>query len=621
MSLIAELKRRNVIRMAGLYLVGAWLVVQVAGTVLPMYSAPDWIARSVVTLLAVGFIPAMIFSWVFELTPDGIKRDAEVKPEESIAPQTAQRMNRAIIVVLVVALAYFGFDKFVLSPRGEATRMAQVAKIAVEHAAQSARIADKSIAVLAFTDLSPQHDQEYFSDGMAEEILNALAQVKDLKVAGRTSSFYFKGKNVDLRTIGQTLGVAYILEGSVRKQGDKVRITAQLIHVTDDFHAWSQSYNGDLSDVFQLQENIARAITDQLKLVLEGEQKTRLVPVATTNPEAYSLYLHATAIFDRRDSPRFPDAIADLQQAIKLDPTYARAHSRLAALYFLQSSYNDVDVTQAHEKVLEHARAALALDPNLAEPHATMGLSWETLPDGRLKEREEFDQALRLDPDDVTSNFWYGLSLIETGYRERGIALFDHALAVDPLMPNVVRWRGIMYRYAGDRDRADQFLKRARSTGLSIADRELAMIAFDRGDAATAIRQWPDGARNLLRELPPGSPEILAAGMFGDTAAKTRAMAVLDAYLAKPHTQVSGQIPVVMILLGQPLRALELLRTTRIGDSTDIYALIWSPVGKPLRALQEFPAFLKEMGFLELWDKYGAPDICKRKAVGEYVCE
>jgi tetratricopeptide (TPR) repeat protein len=346
-----------------------------------------------------------------------------------------------------------------------------------------------------------------------------------------------------------------------------------------------------------------------------------LVAKATDNPEAYSLYLQATSIFDRRDSPRYPDAIADLQQAIKLDPKYARAHSRLAALYVVQSSYNDVAVTETHEQVMEHARAALALDLTLAEPHAAMGLSWGLLANGHLKEREEFEQALRLDPDDVTSNFWFGLSSIEAGYRERGVALLEHALAVDPMMPNVVRWRGKMYRFAGDLGHAEQFLQRARSTGLSIADRDLAEIAFDRGDAATAVRLWPDGARNLLRKLPPGDPEILAAGMFGDNAAKTRALAVLDAYLAKAHEQVSGTIPVVLVRLGQPRRALELVRTTRLGDSSDFFALMWSPAGKPMRALPEFPAFLKEVGFVEMWDKYGAPDLCRKTDKGEYVCQ
>ncbi len=596
---LQRLRERKLGQWALAYAAGAWVLLQGLDLIGHQFDWPSGVLRGITVALGVGFFATLVLAWYH-------------------GERGAQKVSGTELLIIALLLAIGGalLWRFARTAQESAPTV-----ITAKQVAKPAIIPAKSIAVLPFVDMSSGHDQEYFSDGMAEEILNALAQVKDLKVAGRTSSFYFKGRNEDLRTIGQTLGVAYILEGSVRKQGDKVRITAQLIHATDDFHLWSESYDGDLKDVFALQENIARAITDKLKVVLEGEQKTRLVAVATTNPEAYSLYLQATAIFDRRDNPRFPDAIADLQQAITLDSNYARAHSRLAALYNLQSSYNDVDTSLTHEKVLEHARAALALDPTLAEPHAAMGLSWGYLPDGHLKEREEYEQALRLDPDDVTSNFWYGLTLIITGYRERGIALLDHALAIDPMMPNVVRWRGIMYRYAGDPDHAEQFLKRARSTGLSIADRELALIAFDRGDAATAIRQWPDGARNLLHALPPGDPEILAAGMFGDAVAKARALAAVDAYLAKPHAQVPGQIPVVLVILGQPGRALELLRTTRLGDNTDFFALLWSPAGKPMRVLPEFPVFLKEMGFIELWDTYGAPDDCRRVAPGNYLCE
>jgi TolB-like protein/Tfp pilus assembly protein PilF len=607
MSLFAELKRRKVLRVAGAYLVVGWLLIQVTATVLPQFDVPAWAPRMVTLLVTLGFPIALVMAWALDVTPEGVRVDASSAGSKPLI---------AVAVALVVLALGWYF-------RGHAAHTAQTtAAVAAAPAAPIAITApQKSIAVLAFTDLSPEHNQEYFSDGMAEEILNALAQVKDMKVAGRTSSFFYKGRNEDLRTIGKALDVANVLEGSVRKQGDKVRITAQLIRSEDGFHLWSESYDGDLKDVFALQEKIARAITDQLQVVLEGEQKTRLVAKATDNPEAYSLYLQATSIFDRRDSPRYPDAIADLEQAIKLDPKYARAHSRLAALYVVQSSYNDVAVTETHEQVMEHARAALALDPTLAEPHAAMGASWGLLANGHLKEREEFEQALRLDPDDVTSNFWFGLSSIATGYRERGVALLDHALAVDPMMPNVVRWRGKMYRFSGDLGHAEQFLQRARSTGLAIADRDLAEVAFDRGDAATAVRLWPDGARNLLRKLPPGDPEILAAGMFGDTTAKMRALAVLDAYLAKPHEQVSGTIPVVLVKLGQHARALELVRSTRLGDTSDFFALLWSDAGKPMRALPEFPAFLRKMGLYALWDQYGPPDLCRKTDKGEYVCQ
>jgi TolB-like protein/Tfp pilus assembly protein PilF len=619
MNFIAELKRRNVIRMAGLYLVGAWLLTQVSSTVLPMFDAPAWLPRSIVILLAIGFVPALMFSWVFELTPHGIKRDAEVKPEESIAPQTARRMDRLIIAVLALALVYFGFDKFVLAPRREATQLAQVENSVAQHATQT--VSNKSIAVLPFSDLSPGHDQDYFSDGMAEEILNALAQVKDLKVAGRTSSFYFKGKNEDLRTIGKTLGVANILEGSVRKQGDKVRITAQLIQVSDDTHLWSHAYDGDLSDVFQLQENIARAITGQLKAVLQGEQKTRLVPVATDNPEAYSLYLQATAIFNRRDGTKYQDAIADLQQAIKLDPNYARAYSRLASLYVVIPSHSDIDVRAGHAEVLRYARSASALDPSVAEPWAATGFSWGKFAGHFIDQREAFEQALKLDPNDVTTNFWFGLSLAMTGYRERGIALLDHALKLDPMLPNALRWRGIAYFYAGDLDHAEELLKRARDLGLPFADHNLADVIQARGDSATAAKLAAGSASWLYTGMPSDTAAALAYGIHGDVAASKRAVALIEAYLASPHEHIPGLIPVAMARLGEPARALAMERSQQTGDTTDFLMLLWSPQGRALRELPEFPVFLRDFGLVALWDKYGPPDVCRRKAPNDYACD
>jgi adenylate cyclase len=203
MKFLAELKRRNVIRMAGLYLVGAWLIVQVAGTILPMFGAPDWVARTVVILLAIGFIPALVISWVFELTPEGLKRDSKVPEAQSIAPQTAQKMNRLIVALLVLAVVYFGVDKFVLAPKREAALVSTA--VQASNAAKAPQ-SDKSIAVMPFVNMSSDKEQEYFSDGMTEEVLNALANVPNLAVTARTSVFSLKGQNKDVREIGKLLG-------------------------------------------------------------------------------------------------------------------------------------------------------------------------------------------------------------------------------------------------------------------------------------------------------------------------------------------------------------------------------------------------------------------------------
>jgi len=263
-QLLVELKRRNVIRMAGLYLVGAWLIVQVAGTLLPVFEAPTWVMKTLVGVLVLGFVAELVFAWVFELTPDGIKRDAEVKPEESIAPQTARRMDRTIIVALAVALVYFGFDKFVLAPRRTAMGPESISGARAAPQANTAApekhadpISPKSVAVLPFVNMSGDPKNEFFSDGITEEILNALAQIADLKVAARTSAFAFKGKDPDLREVGAILGVATVLEGSVQRAGDQVRITAQLIDTRSGFHLWSEKYDREMTNLFAVEDEIS----------------------------------------------------------------------------------------------------------------------------------------------------------------------------------------------------------------------------------------------------------------------------------------------------------------------------------------------------------------------------
>jgi len=350
-SFVSELKRRNVIRAGAFYAASAWLLVQVATQVFPFFSVPNWAVRWVIIAAIVGFPFMLAFAWFYEFTPQGLKRESEIDPNESITHRTGKKLDRWIIAIMAAAIVLLLTNQFVLRKD--------------DNAPTSPDIPAKSIAVLPFTDLSPAHDQEYFSDGMAEELLNALAKLKDLKVAGRTSSFSFKGKNDDLRIIGKTLSVANILEGSLRKQGDKVRITAQLIQVSDGFHLWSDTYDGDISDVFALQERIARAIAEKLEVVLKGDQQ-RIVPVATTNPEAYALYLQATQIFNRREGAHFPDAIAQLEQAIALDPKFARAHARLAAVMAIGPTYTVLDPEKAVASAEEHARIASELDPTLA---------------------------------------------------------------------------------------------------------------------------------------------------------------------------------------------------------------------------------------------------------------
>jgi len=444
MTLFAELQRRNVIRMAGLYLVGAWLVTQVAGTVLPMFDAPAWLPRSVVILLAIGFIPALIFSWVFELTPDGLKRDAEVDPAQSIAPLTARRMDRMIIAVLLAALTCFGFDRFVLSPRREAA----AAEAAVQQAGATSKQADaasklaaaaatpavdvKSVAVLPFVNMSGDPAQEYFSDGISEEILNALTQVQGLKVVGRTSSFKFKGHNEDLRRIGEQLGVAHLLEGSVRRQDDSVRVTAQLIKAQDGFHLWSKTFERKLTDVFAIQDEISAAIADALSVRILSENADK----HDADPAAYDLYLRARQLLAMRTGESVAQSVVLFEAASIVDAKFDAAYSGLARALSLVWSYSVVRAGwDGSERAVHAAKQALALNPRNAEAVSALGLVQVT----QLWEWDEgmrnTRRAIELAPNDAEVANFAGDVFRATGDLVQAEHWEQRAVALDPLLP------------------------------------------------------------------------------------------------------------------------------------------------------------------------------------------
>jgi TolB-like protein len=327
--LFTELKRRNVFRMAGLYLVGAWLLVQVASTVLPTFDVPSWALRGLIITLALGFFPALIFSWVFELTPQGLRRDAEVPPEQSIAPQTARRMDRMIIAVLLLALAYFGFDKFVLAPRRET---ALIATTAQSHTAllpneSPSPVNAKSIAVLPFENRSEDKANAYFADGIQDEILTRLSKIADLKVISRTSTQHYKSAPENLPEIARQLGVANIVEGSVQKSGDAVRVNVQLIKAANDSHLWADTFDRKLTDIFSVETEVARTIADQLRAKLTGREEQVIAAKPTDNPEAYDAYLRGLA-YTLKSEITPANALGArkyLRQAVQLDPKFALA--------------------------------------------------------------------------------------------------------------------------------------------------------------------------------------------------------------------------------------------------------------------------------------------------------
>ncbi|HQY37303.1 MAG TPA: tetratricopeptide repeat protein [Pseudomonadota bacterium] len=433
MNLIAELRRRKVIQVGAAYLVVAWLLIQIVATVAPQLQLPEWVPRLVTLLLMVGFPVAVVMAWVFEVMPEGVRVDAR--------KTGSKRMYVSAAVLAAAALAWYvrgdraAQEVVVAAPSAPTAAPAPPATSASTTAAPADPVAPpptKSIAVLAFADMSPDKDSEYLSDGIAEEILNALAGVGDLQVAARTSSFYYKDRNESLRDIGKTLGVAHVLEGSVRRQGEKVRITAQLIRVADGFHRWSDTYDGDLADVFALQERIARAITDELKVVLSGGQQEQLVDVGTDNAAAYGHYLRGRYFWNRRTAANISLAIEQFRAAADADPEFAKAYSGIADCYAILPYYASIRSDQTIAQARIFAARALALDEGLAEAHTSSAFERVTQWDWSGAE-QAFRRAIELNPRYATAHFWYARMLAGLGRYDDALERLREAHRLEPL--------------------------------------------------------------------------------------------------------------------------------------------------------------------------------------------
>lgn len=523
MKLLAELQRRNVIRMAGLYLVGAWLVTQVAATLLPVFDAPTWVMKVLVGLLALGFLAALVFSWIFELTPDGLKRDAQVTSAESIAPQTARRMDRMIIVALTLALAFFAVDRFMLAPQREAARVAETLQTlrppaqGSTHPAVSEQSPDlaaagsnKTIAVMPFVNMSSDQEQEYFSDGMTEEILNALANVPKLAVTARTSVFSLKGQNKDVRDIGKLLGVAFVLEGSVRKAGDELRITAQLIRADSGFHLWSETYDRKLENVFELQAELAGAIAKALELPLGLGGDAALVGERSADPQAYALYLRARA-GHRARGDGVKQAIELYREALKRDPKFAPAWAGLAgSLAVLPWYVSETEKANAPAFMREGEQAgkqALALSSDLPQAHTALASIYAFQWQWRLAE-QHFKRALVLSPNDPELHHQYADWLAAVGRHEEALAAASKAVELDPLVPIFLNGKANQSMWLGRLDEAIEIRQAAYALapGLRLTTNNLL------GNYLRAGRL--DEAEKLLDEIRPSQ----LAGVAPDSA-------------------------------------------------------------------------------------------------------
>jgi len=498
MSLFEELKRRKVFRVGIAYTISAWLVAQVAELVADSFSAPEWFMKMLLVVLLIGLPVALVMAYAFELTSEGLKRDSEVDPDNRTSGRV---INRVVVGLLVVALGYFVWESRFRDASIIEVSEPTVAPAVAEITEEQDLPADKSIAVLPFENFSGNEADQYFADGLADTLLHKLAQISDLKVIARNSSFQYKGTNKDIREIGKVLNVTTVLEGSVQRAGEQVRIIAQLINTADGVHLWSQSFDDSMDNIFSLQDRVAADIVEQLQLSLSKEEQARLIRNGTDNPEAYDLLIRALNL--HYDLDDMVDAKAEswepiqlLLKAVELDPQYAEAWAYLSRKYnelaFAADSADDFDRYVRESRAA--AEKALTLDPNLAKAHEAMG--WvEHRERESLKAARHFRRALELNPN--SDGAMSGLGLQLRSEPEEALRLFTRVHEIDPGATIVYRQKHFALRALGRTDEAIQQLE----LGIAAAP-DFGVLYNDLSDMLINTQGRPDeSARQLSRLL------------------------------------------------------------------------------------------------------------------------
>jgi TolB-like protein/Flp pilus assembly protein TadD len=561
MSLYHELKRRNVFRVAIAYLALAWLLVEVAGTLFPGFGIPAWAFRFVVIMLALGFIPVLIFSWAYEITPEGVKREKDVVRDESVTHRTSKRLDGITIGLIVVALVFILGDRFWLSPRLAEQISAPVAAVTEQVAAEQevSTELDKSIAVLPFVNMSSDPEQDYFSDGISEELLNLLTKIPELRVISRSSAFSFKGKGMKIAEVARELNVAHILEGSVRKAGNQVRITAQLIETRSDTHLWSETYDRTLDDIFAIQDEIAGAVVAKLKITLLGEAPTAL----ETDPEAFELYLLARQVGRQDTTAAYEQSIALYQQALAIAPDFDAAWVGQAAIYFQAAFFGSRPYGEAATLAHEAIEKALAINPDNAKAYALLG-GIALFYDGDLAAAaQHFQQSLELKPADPDILSMAAFLVGDLGRLEEAIELREYVVTRDPVNPRSHFNLGHTYLLAGHLDKAIASFR----TVLALSP-EYVSSRYRIGVALLAKNE-PEAALAEMREEPWRAYRLFGLSMAYHALGQTADSDAALADLIERYEQVSAyNIAYVLAFRGEVDLAFEWLdKAVKFKDS------------------------------------------------------
>jgi TolB-like protein/lipoprotein NlpI len=571
-SVWGELKRRNVVRVAVAYAIAAWLLIEITATTFPILKLPDWSVTLVTVLVLIGFPLALILAWAFELTPEGIKLEKDVDRLQSITHVTRRKLDFIIITVLVLALGYFAYDKFLLQPESD----------------EVFEGISRSIAVLPFLNMSEDPNNEYFADGISEEILNLLAKNRELQVTSRSSAFSFKGQNLDVPTMAAKLQVAHVLEGSVRKSGNQLRITAQLIEVASDTHLWSETYDREFKNVFAIQDEIAAAVVDALTITLLGKE-----PKATeTNPEAYALYLQGLHFHNQGTEEGNKQAETLLKQALAIDSGFAPAWIELGNVYGGQAGLFGLrPIDEGYELKRDAIQQALAIDPQsgrayVALAEVEMYYDWDF-----TAASQHLQQALALNSGDAAIlNFAARLNRL-LGRLDEAIDLHRQSIALDPLSPAGHRHQGLSLLLAHRLEEAADSLQMALSLspGLVGAQYFLGLVLLAQADAKAALVAMEQEASDIYRLI----GTAVAQQALGNAGASDAALQELIEKYAAP---AAFQVAEIYAFRGESDNAFDWLEQAYDNRDPGLPQMLGDPLLANLHDDPRWEPFLEKMG-------------------------
>jgi TolB-like protein/Tfp pilus assembly protein PilF len=582
MSFFAELKRRNVVRVGIAYIVIGWLLAQVAEFAFENFGAPEWVLKTFVVVLLLGLPLVLLFAWAFELTPEGVKREKDVDRSQSITPQTGQKLNRLIFVVMALAIAYFALDKFVLSDMPTTRPETTSAAVSAEP--------QRSIAVLPFVDMSPAKDQEYFTDGLTENLLNALAQLRELRVAGRTSSFAFKNRNEDLREIGEQLDVAHILEGSVQKSGVQIRITAQLINAEDGYHLWSQTYDRTLDDIFAVQDEIAEEVAKAMRVTLLGHDAEVQRSHSQSATSAYNEYLKGHHEALRGNMPGHEQALVHFEQALQQDPNLALAWAGQSMSQAYITGFADTDFSAGYEEARRSALRALELDPDLPEGYMALSSVQQSLDWDWAAAEASLRRALELRPGDAAIQLELASLKVIRGRRDEAYADIQKVVERDPLNWNAQRWLARAYAARGQFDEALRIFDR-----LEAEDPSRTALYWARGSMWLRQGEYERAMQEFAKErfdFLELTGKAIAHHHLGQ---RDEAVAALQALISTMGESSSFQIAAVYAQWGDADNAMSWLERGYVIRDPGLSFLRATHVFDPIQDDPRFKAFLKKM--------------------------